>query len=148
MRLAHALLLAVVLVSSPAEGQRLLDGDGGFLLATPTTGDNDNMLTVLRIVGNPNTTGRMLTINATANADGTAVDVRVFAVDGASPIIRTQILGNNIAIATCTTPPGQCNFLWPGAKMLAGNNELSMVYIRFDGRQFQTYGRIAKPVPR
>lgn len=157
--------LMLIVPALAAEPNRLPDGQGGYLLATPAVqSDTDSTLNILRIVGNPNTTGRMLALNANASDDHTIMHVRAFAVDGASPIVLTEIFGsapcptpagactpanNVVVIASCPTPAGktvgECNYDWPAANMAPGNNELRMEYTRAGGLKFQTYGRVGKP---
>lgn len=114
------------------------------LVALPAAAEY-NTLNLLRISGDPATTGRMLSLNVSEELDGSGVTLRAFATDGTSPVTKMEILGNNVVIATC---PGSsmCNYLWPAAKMKVGNNEVSMVYTRADGKRYQTYVRIGKPV--
>lgn len=148
-------VLTSLLVAAPlaalAVPDHLLDMKGGFLLATPAVqSDTDSLLSILRIVGNPNTTGRMLSFNAAATEDHTGLDIRAFAQHGGTKVTLVEIFGNNVVIASCPTvapdTEGQCNYRWPAASMIAGNNELRMEFVRAsDGLRFQTYGRIGKP---
>lgn len=113
-------------------------------LATPAQAEY-NTLVLLRISGDPQTTGRMLSLHVSEEPDASGVTIRAFATDGTSPITKMEILGNNVVIATCLGDKG-CNYLWPTAQMKVGNNEVSMVYTRADKKRYQTYGRIGKPV--
>lgn len=117
-----------------------------ILLAGILPAKAQDTLTLLRISGDPRTTGRMLSMNAAGVPDGSALRIMAFATDGISKPTKIEILGNNVVIATCPASDS-CNYLWPSTRMLAGNNELSMVYTRADGQRFQTYGRIGKPRP-
>lgn len=154
--LAAISVVASVVAAFSAAPDHLLDMKGGFLLATPAVqSDTDSLLSILRIVGNPTTTGRMLALNANALDDHTAIDIRAFAQHGGTKVTLVEIFGNNAVIASCPTPvpapdptdtTGQCNYRWPAASMIAGNNELRMEFVRAsDGLRFQTYGRIGKP---
>lgn len=154
--IAAICVVASVVAAFSATPDHLLDMKGGFLLATPAVqSDTDNFLSILRIVGNPSTTGRMLSLNARALDDRTAVDIRAFAQHGGTKVTLVEIFGNNVVIASCPTvasatdpadTTGQCNYSWPAARMITGNNELRMEFVRAsDGLRFQTYGRIGKP---